>query len=146
MLDITGYWAQNVIFHADYEEEGIVFVSDGTGFLFWNNLFVETIDYFRWSLDDDKISMTGVKQFTFREDKLSEVKLSKVNVKDVEVKRVKRKNLNDEEVDAIEFSESLTMFSDSRYGFVRKDVWEIDHYRNLKELILNASVTNDVGT
>lgn len=135
MQDITGFWSQRVIFHSHWEEESIAFLLNGTGYLFWSNLFYENIDAFLWSMDDGKITITGQKQVVFHEDQLKEVSPSTLNVKDVEVKIVKRKAMNGDVVDALEFSESLRCGSDSRFGLEHKDAWGIQNYKGLNEIL-----------
>lgn len=135
VVDIIGYWAQHVIFYSHTEEESIAFLPDGTGYLFWHNLFCETIDVFRWSLSNGKINIVGLKQLVFKEDELHDVRPSDLKIQEMRFELVKRESISGEVVDALEFSDSLRMFSDSRYGLVSREVNDIENYRNIKEIL-----------
>lgn len=136
MANITGYWSQGEIIYTHMEEEGIAFFPNGTGLLIWFNPYVEIIDTFHWRHQNERVSLLGKKQITFRDDDLSEIKPSDLSVADILMNMVKRKSINSGTVKALEFLEPIGYSSESRFGFICRDIWGMDHYKRKQEVIM----------
>lgn len=137
MANIMGYWSQGEIIYTHMEEEGIVFFPNRTGLLIWFNPYVEIIDTFQWAHQSGRVSLMGKKQIIFRDDELSEIKASDLCVADVLMNMVRCKSINSGTVKTLEFSEQIGYSPSSRFGYICRDIWGMDHYKRKQEVIMN---------
>jgi hypothetical protein len=131
MTDLIGFWTSGMITRAHTEDHGICFNPKGTGFFTWSNLFVETFDTFNWTLDKDRLSLVGISRYVFYHEKLQEVSPSSINERDIQIVRTKCKSLDDDEIDTLSFP----TYPERIFGFICKDIWDIDHYNELQDIL-----------
>lgn len=146
MPDIIGFWTGGSLEHISWEDNAISFMADGSGYYFWFCAAeYDSFHTFCWKLDEDRLTLTSIREFHFQIDELIKPKQLSNNVVffpsdtiEVQVVCTIRKGVGGTELPALEFSQSLFYYTQTQFGFDRSDVLEINWHRQkveqLKEL------------
>lgn len=139
IIDLLGFWTKDMVTRVHSEDEGIYFDHDGTGFITLSNPFVVTFDTFSWTLDNELLSVIGVKRLVFYHDALSEEYPSQVYAQNVAIERVNWGLMHDEEeYEALVFPKSSDIFPDQALGFICEDIRGLESYEDFLKYLTNS--------
>lgn len=144
LVDLIGFWTRGVITYAHTEDEGIYFDPDGTGFISWSNLFVETFDTFTWSMNDGHLFLSGCQKYVMYHGKTAEMRPTDIGDCSTLVKRIKSKSLDEDDIDTLIFPKSCNLLSEKRLGFVCENIWGIKCYSELEEMLKERKLTGQI--
>lgn len=132
--DIVGFWYDSIlILSGDFEEMNLVFGPNGRGYCAWIIKFVEIIDTFTWELNDDRLSITGVKQYIYANKTLTEVSYSSIRDKDIQISFGKGVTTGGSPIDVLKLSKPIRGYRKLEFGLSNMDIRDDLYYSFLNK-------------